>query len=110
MRNFTIKSVFVTRTYHGLNYHHFEFTISDANLLETRSLSREFTMSSLSVLRIHYGFILFFAESLGIPYLFHEFALISLSNTQIHNEFTSELFYDYSRINYDLTISKANSL
>ena len=71
---------------------------------------REFILNSLSFLRIHYGFILFFAKSLGIPYLFHEFALISLSNTKIHNEFTTELFYDYSRINYDLTISKANSL
>ena len=84
----------------------------------------EFTRNSFTFSRIYYEFTIGFANSLWIHSLFRgipsnslcirirsdEFALISLSNTRIHNEFTTELFYDYSRINYDLFISKANSL
>ena len=63
----------------------FEFTISDANLLETRSLSREFTMSSLSITQIHYELTISFAKSLWIHYRFllhYRFTMNSLSFCQ----------------------------
>ena len=97
---------------------HFEFTICDANLLETCSLSREFTivhyllrkftMNWLSLSRSHYESIIVFPSiiaSLWIRYLFVEFDIDSLSVTRIHYGSIS-----FTRTHNEFTIKYSNSV
>ena len=140
-REYTINSVSISQV-------HFEFTIESrihcefpnnfANLLNLtiffakkpwiNNLSRDLTMNSLSVLLIHYEFIIDFANLLGIHYFLREFALNSLCFSRIPFEFTfnslgilrfamdllvvssSQWIQSFSRVQYEFTFSTINLL
>ena len=75
----------------------------------------EFTLSSLSILQIHFEFTSFFANSIRIQYFFREFTLIhyffanKLSIYYLYREFSwNKLFF--SQIHIQFTIYFANSL
>ena len=89
-------------------------------------LSREYTLDSLSFVRIHNEFTIFFAKLLRIHCLYREFSENSLDVSRIHNNFgwcfaytlwiqyvfhgftMNSLFF--SRIHYRFTINFANIL
>ena len=102
-----------------------DFTINPVSILQNQyefTSCREFTLIPLSFLHSHCEFIIFFADSLCILYLFGEFTIELRFFSGIHHRsiILSRFHYVYRktimnslfvlRIHYDFTICVVNSL